>query len=386
MKTRTVLVLGAGIGGISAATELTKLLGGKHTVTLIDRKPRFYECAYNIGIVSGELSDQAAGEGDYSALNSRGIEFINAEVRNIDAAGMTVQTTEGDFSAEFIVISMGAEMSPAIIPGLSGGGYNIYEKNGAVAFRHELERIEEGRVAVLITRTPFKCPAAPYETAFLIDSTLRKKGIRDRCSVDIYTPEWQPMLAAGNMVGDGLVGMLKKREISYNTEHMVLKVDNENRKILFETDDAGYDVMAYVPPHIAPEPVRKAGLVDSTGWIPVNPETLETKKQGLFAIGDIVSIKLHNGVFLPMAGVFALQEGIVVAANIASRLGFGDEERFAGGGYCFIETGEGKAAMGSGNFYARPAPEVSFEAPSEEHKRTKDEFSAAILDAFRSID
>ncbi len=383
MKKRTVLVLGAGIGGLSVATELAKLLGEKHSVTLIDRKPRFYECAYNLGIVSGELSDPTAGEGDFSVIASAGIEFVHAEIRNIDVRGMTVQTTEGDFNAEFIVISMGAEMSPSIIPGLAEGGHNIYERDGAVAFRHELERMESGHVAVLITRTPFKCPAAPYEAAFLTDSVLRQKGIRDRCTVNIYTPEWQPMLAAGDAVGDALVGLLSERKIGYHTEHMVLKVDHEHRNMMFEIDDAGYDIMAYVPPHIAPEPVRQAGLTDSTGWLPVNAETLETKHQGIFAIGDIVSIRLHNGVFLPMAGVFALQEGAVVAATIASRLGLGEEERFAGGGYCFIETGGGKAAMGSGNFYAKPAPAVTFEPPSEEHKKTKDEFSAAILEALR---
>ncbi|MDH2904819.1 MAG: FAD/NAD(P)-binding oxidoreductase [Methanomassiliicoccales archaeon] len=383
MNERTALVLGAGIGGLSVATELAKLLGGNHTVTLMDRKSRFYECAYNLGIVSGEVTDPATGEGDFSAITSSGIEFVRAEIKGIDVRGMVVKTTKGDFHAEFIVISMGAEMSPGLIPGLAQGGHNVYEKNGAAAFRRDLERMNEGRFAVLITRTPFKCPAAPYEIAFLIDSALRQRGIRDDCSVDVYTPEWQPMLAAGDMVGNALVGMLRAREIGYHTEHMVLKVDYERRNMMFEIDDAAYDLMVYVPPHNAPESVRQAGLTDSTGWIPVNAETLETKHPGIFAIGDIASIRLHNGVFLPMAGVFALQEGAVVAANIASRLGMGAQERFAGGGYCFIETGGGKAAMGSGNFYAKPAPTVTFEPPSEEHKKTKDEFSAAILEAFR---
>ncbi len=383
MKNRTALVLGAGIGGISAATELAKLLGGRHSVTLIDRKARFYECAYNIGIVSGELSNPALAEGDFSAIAEEGIEFVHAEINGIDVDGMNVRTTEGDFHAEYIVISMGAEMAPSVIPGLAEAGHNIYDKDGAVAFRRDLERLEGGRAAVLISRTPFKCPAAPYEAAFLIDSVLRQRGVREKCTVDIYTPEWQPMLAAGDAMGDALVSMLKERGIGYQTEHMVLKVDHGRRNMLFEIDDAGYDILAYVPPHIAPEPVRRAGLTDSTGWIPVNAETLETKHACIFAIGDIASIRLHNGVFLPMAGVFALQEGAVVAANIASRLGAGEGDRFMGGGYCFIETGGGKAAMGSGNFYARPGPAVTFEPPSEEHKRTKDEFSAAILEALR---
>ena len=73
-----MLILGAGIGGISAATELAKLLGETHSVTLIDRKERFYECAYNLGIVSGDVTDPVAGEGDLSAIACNGIEFVRA--------------------------------------------------------------------------------------------------------------------------------------------------------------------------------------------------------------------------------------------------------------------------------------------------------------------
>jgi hypothetical protein len=60
-------------------------------------------------------------------------------------------------------------------------------------------------VGVLIARTPFKCPAAPYEAAFLIDEVLRKEGVRERVELGVYTPEWQPMLAAGDEVGSMLV-------------------------------------------------------------------------------------------------------------------------------------------------------------------------------------
>jgi sulfide:quinone oxidoreductase len=378
-----VLVLGAGIGGLSAATELTKLLGSKHTVTMIDRRSKFYECVYNLGMVSGEINDHATIEGDIGAVASNGIEFVQAEIKGIDAGAKIVQTTEGDFGADFIIVAMGAEMSPGIIPGLSDAGYNVYERTDAAKLGHDLEQFDGGRIAILISRTPFKCPAAPYEIAFLIEWRLRRSGVRDKSTVDVYTPEWQPMLAAGDAVGDSLVGMMNERGIGYHTEHMILKVDGESKKMMFEIDDAGYDVLAYVPPHVAPLTVRHAGLTDSTGWVPVNAETLETKQPGVYAIGDITSIRLHNGLFLPMAGVFAMQEGVVVAENIASKLGIGAEERFTGEGYCFIEVGDGKAAMGSGNFYARPGPAVSFEQPSETHKKTKDELSAAILDALR---
>jgi sulfide:quinone oxidoreductase len=37
---------------------------------------------------------------------------------------------------------------------------------------------------------------------------------------------------------------------------------------------------------------------------------------------------------------------------------------FDGYGKCFLETGDGRAGLGAGNFYAEPTPDVKLRAPS----------------------
>jgi sulfide:quinone oxidoreductase len=67
---------------------------------------------------------------------------------------------------------------------------------------------------------------------------------------------------------------------------------------------------------------------------------------------------------LPKAGVFAHNEAEVVARNIVRAItGKGEQQRFTGDGECFIETGGGRAAFGSGNFYAEPAPQIKLKRP-----------------------
>ncbi len=61
---------------------------------------------------------------------------------------------------------------------------------------------------MLIFRTPFSCPAAPYEAAFLMDSAFRTKGNRKRVEIAIYTPELRPMPRAGPETGNAVIGML----------------------------------------------------------------------------------------------------------------------------------------------------------------------------------
>ena len=92
--------------------------------------------------------------------------------------------------------------------------------------------------------------------------------------------------------------------------------------------------------------------------------TLETRFPGVYAIGDVTVIGLKMGRPLPKAGVFAHGEAEVVAHNIAREFtGRGAPRRFEGEGMCFIETGGGRAGMGSGNFYAEPLPDVRLRQP-----------------------
>jgi sulfide:quinone oxidoreductase len=63
--------------------------------------------------------------------------------------------------------------------------------------------------------------------------------------------------------------------------------------------------------------------------------------------------------------VFANAEAEVVATNIASAwAGRGVRRTFDGEGQCFLETGDGRAGLGAGNFYAEPAPNVKLHPPS----------------------
>jgi sulfide:quinone oxidoreductase len=109
---------------------------------------------------------------------------------------------------------------------------------------------------------------------------------------------------------------------------------------------------------------REAGLTDESGWIPVDRHTLATKHEGVYAIGDVVVLPLKMGRPLPKAGVFAHAQGDVVAHNVAvAWTGRGTLRHFDGVGACFVETGDGRAGMGHGNFCAEPLPAVKLRQP-----------------------
>jgi sulfide:quinone oxidoreductase len=380
MSTKRVLILGGGLGGLMAASHLRRVLPPEHDVVVVEKKETFSLCMANLWLMTGERSAPEEGQRELAGLAKKGIEWVHGEVETLDPNSRTVQTTAGTLDGDFLIVALGAERVPQAVPGFAEAALNLYEADGALKIRQALATFGGGRIVVLVSRTPFSCPSAPYEAAFLIDSVLRERSVRERCEIAIYTPEDQPMPVAGPAVGTPLVEMLAERGIEFHKEQIVLKIDAASRRILFEIDETSYDLLVGVPAHKAPKSVRDGQLVDASGWVPVDAATLQTRHPGVFAIGDVTAIRLANGMFLPKAGVFADGQARVVAENIAAEIaGGGTAGRFNGYGFCYVEVGGGVAAYGAGNFYGLPGPRVTLEMPAERFRKEKEEIERTAL-------
>ncbi len=380
MSEQTVLVLGGGIGGMTAATHLRRLSPSEHRVVLIERNATFAACMSHLWVMTGERRDITEGQRELSALASKGIEVVQAEIEAIDPSARSVQTSAGRFEGDSLIVALGAARVPETVPGLAEAGLNLYDPQGALAIQRALAEFSGGRIVVLVSRTPFSCPSAPYEAAFLIDSLLRERRVRERSQVALYTPEDQPMLVAGPNVGPALVAMLEQRGIELHWQQLAMRVDAAARRILFELDDASFDLLVVIPPHVVPPVLKASGLVDASGWVPVDPTTLETKYPRVFAIGDATAIRLRNGMYLPKAGVFADEQARTVATRIVAEASGADPApQYTGRGFCYIEVGAGLAAYGAGNFYATPAPSVTLELPSQRFREEKAGIERALL-------
>ena len=380
MTGKTIVILGGGFGGLSVANELRKRLSSEHKIILVEQKKYFSMGLSNLWLMTGERQLPSQGEHALASLKNKGIEYLNEEIVSINPSERRVETSSSSLYANHLVIALGAELAPQEIHGFKEAAYNFYDSKGAHMAQEALQQFSNGTIAILITRTPFKCPAAPYEAAFLIDSFFRNKRIRQSVDMKLYTPEPQPMPAAGADVGNVIVKMLKERNIEYFPEHNVLKIDAASKRVLFEIDEAGFELLLGVPPHIAPSVVRNADLLGPTGWIPVDSRTLQTRFANVYAIGDVTTIKLANGMFLPKAGVFAENQAKVVAERISADVGGeSSSERFRGEGHCYLEVGNGMAAYGSGNFFATPSPSVKLENPSQKYRKEKEDFEKSRI-------
>jgi sulfide:quinone oxidoreductase len=371
--TQTV-ILGGGFGGIAAANTLRRLLPAAHGITVIDQAPRFHVGAGKPWVMLGERTSAEISAPRASLLGT-GVEFLQTEILQLDMAGRRVVTAAGPRTWDFLVIALGATLRQEAVPGLAAA-HTFYTVEGAEKLRPVLADFTQGEIVLLIPKAPYKCPAAPYEGALLLRDYFARHGRKDRIRLNVYTVEGAPMATAGPEMGAFVRGQLADLGIGFFPQKAVARVDDQARRVEFaDGTSASYDLLICVPPHEAPAVVRSAQLTGPSGWIPVDPLTMEVKSAAgggrVFAIGDVTSVALPGrfkpdvGLSLPKAGVMAEAQGEVVAQRIADVVNNRPPAAtFDGRGFCYLETGGGHAVKGEGSFFALPHPVMNKQPPS----------------------
>jgi sulfide:quinone oxidoreductase len=372
MTSNKVLILGGGSGGLAAAGRLKELLGDKVSVIVIDKGTSFVMGFSLLRVMTGEKTEQEVTV-PKEKVSQKGIKFINTEVNGIDVKNGIVRTDQAKFAYDYLVIALGAELVPEKVPGFESA-FHMYTLEDAMKLRVALSSFRGGSIRLVVSSTPFKCPPAPYEAAMLIDDYLRNKGLRDKSDIQIFTPEPQPMPIAGPEVGNTVVSMLKEKGIVFHNNAKVSLIDGSSKQIVFENGTREkYDLLIAIPPHTSPKVVRESDdLADASGWISVDPKNMQTKHDRVYAIGDVAAVKLPSGMMLPKAATFAFGQAEIVASNIASSVLGTETRNWDGFGECFIETGSGNAAYGSGSFYSSPKPVINLQIPSKELRERKE--------------
>jgi sulfide:quinone oxidoreductase len=153
--------------------------------------------------------------------------------------------------------------------------------------------------------------------------------------------------------------------------------------VVFDEERMTADVLIVVPPHRPPAVIKESGLAASGDWVGVDAHTMSTSEPRVWAVGDVTQIAMNNGAPFPKAGVFAEAQGRAAAAAIAADVtGSPSATTFDGKGYCFVETGDGKASAIAGDFLASPAPKVDVLPPTKEAYRKKIAFERDRLAAW----
>lgn len=368
--TTSVVVLGAGFGGLECATRLAEELGDQVDVTLIDQADAFVFGFSKLDVLFGKrpLADVRI---PYSDISRPHVRFRQETVVAIDPAKRCVTTDFALYEADVLVIALGADYDVAATPGLAEYGEEFYSVSGAEASREAVASFTSGTAVVGVCGAPFKCPPAPSETALLLDEFLRARGVRDACTIQLVIPFGVPVPPSPGM-SEALLAAFVERDIEFIGGRKVASLAAQpTEAVLDDGMRLPLDLFLGIPVHRAPDVVERSGLAEN-GWIPVEPGTLATRFPGVYAVGDVTSVGTAK------AGVFAEGAARVVADQLIARIrGEAAPPDYDGTAACYVEFGDDEVARVDVDFFSTPGrPSGTFAPPSEATTAEKADFAA----------
>ncbi|MGG6293774.1 NAD(P)/FAD-dependent oxidoreductase [Leptolyngbya sp. AN02str] len=328
-----IVVIGAGLGGLPTAYELRHLLPAQHTVTLISEQPKF---TFIPGLVRVALDmaplDHFQLELDPLA-KQHGLEFVNSRVTVFDPHMKRITVENGQtVDYDYAVIATGPGFAFDQVPGLGPhGGYthSICSASHALEAREAWLQFLENPGHLVVGAAPGAgCFGPAYEFILMADWILRRKGLRDKATLTLVTPE--PYV--GHL---GVSGVTNAQEL---TEALLRKHDVEMI--------ANTAITAIAPDHITLDDGRilpqtyamilpafrgvqfilnTPGLGNEKGFIPILPTQQHPHFPNIYALGVSVNLaqpdKPRVPIGMPKSGQMTEAMGMAVAHNIAVELG-----------------------------------------------------------------
>ncbi len=366
----SVLVLGAGFGGLELCTRLSEVLGEHVDITLIDRADAFIFGFSKLDVMFGRRLPGAVRM-HYGDLTPH-VRFRQETVTAIDPVRRLVVTDLDTYEADVLVVALGADYDLAATPGLAEAGNEFYSVPGAEIVRDLLPSFARGTAIVGVCGAPFKCPPAPSEAALLLDEFLRERGVRDDVRIQVVIPFGTP-IPPSPATSEAILAAFALHDIEFVRDHRVASLDRVTHEaVLDDGRRMPFDLFLGVPVHRVPAVVEDAGLTES-GWIPVDPATLATRFPGVYAVGDVTSVGT------PKAGVFAERQASVVADHLIAHIrGESPPPGYDGTGTCWIEFGDREVGRIDVDFFSTPGrPTGTFLAPSAETAAEKATFASS---------
>jgi sulfide:quinone oxidoreductase len=365
----SVLVLGAGFGGLELSSRLAHELGNEVDVTLIDRADAFVFGFSKLDVLFGK-KDVEAIRLPYAELTTPGVRFRQETITSIDPATRRVVTDLDEYEADILIVALGADYDVAATPGLAEAGNDFYSVDGAETAHDAIRDFSGGTVIVGVCGPQFKCPPAPSECAILMDEFLRARGDRDAAEITLVLPMGAPVPPSPE-TSQAILDRFAERGIGFVPGHRVTSLDADTREaVLDDGTRMPYDLFLGIPVHRAPEAVLSSELVAEDGWIPVEQRTLATRFEDVFAVGDVTSVGT------PRAGVFSEGAARAVAERLIARLrGETQPPGYDGTGSCYIEFGDQRVARVDVDFFSQPGhPLGTFTPPSPQTAEEKANF------------
>lgn len=301
-----VVIIGAGIGGMPMAYEMKALARPGDRVTVVSNVPTFHFVPSNpwVAVNWRKRRDIEFPAGEY--LARKGIEFTAAGAKRVHPERNQVELGDGSLlDYDFLVIATGPKLAFDEVEGLGPAGHTHsichvdHAQSAAVAWEGFLD--QPGPVVVGAVQGA-SCYGPAYEFAFIMDTDLRRRKLRDRVPMTFVTAEpYIGHLGLGG-VGDSkslLESALRERNIKWICNARTTKVEG-GRMHVTEFDELGKEKRTHELPfaYSMMLPAFKGvdavfgieGLTNPRGFILIDEHQRNPRFRNVYAVGVCVAI------------------------------------------------------------------------------------------------
>jgi sulfide:quinone oxidoreductase len=354
-----VVILGGGVGGTLLANLLVRKLKAeihRHeaTVTLVDETgEHVYQPGFMYIAMGGERAEKLQRP-ERSLLDREVVLQVGRAVRIDEATGCVEMDDGSQIGYDQLVIATGSRIVPEEIEHFAEEAHHFYNPAAALKLRHALDAFTGGRIVIGIAGMPYKCPPAPLEVAFLIESELRQRGLREKSEMHYCSPIGRAFTIES--VSEMATPILAEKGIELHTFFNVESIDPARKVVQsLEGEELAYDLLILVPPHRGAKLVIDSGLAPASGWLPTDHHTLQVGgRANVYAIGDATDLPLSK------AGSTAHFEAPVAAERITAAVQGREPDaklgNYSGKVMCFFEVGDGKGTLLQFDYEHPPRP------------------------------
>ncbi|RRN53737.1 NAD(P)/FAD-dependent oxidoreductase [Pseudoxanthomonas sp. SGNA-20] len=302
-----IVVLGAGIGGMSAAYELRGTLGSGPDITVVGEGDRFSFTPSNPWVAVGWRKPADVEMPVAAYLAKKKIAFEGAGAEKVEPDANRIVLRDGrTLDYDYLVIATGPRLAFDEIPGLGpDGGFTqsiCTTPHASTAWEAYQAFLQDPGPIVVGAAPGASCFGPAYEFAMILDRDLRKRKLRDKVPMTYVTPEpYIGHMGLGD-VGDskGLMETeFRQRHVHWITNAKITAVRDGEMEVA-EVDEDGQPKKTHVlpfkytmvlPAFTGVPAVRQGeGLCNPRGFILIDKHQRNPAYPNIYSLGVCVAI------------------------------------------------------------------------------------------------
>lgn len=302
----TIAILGAGLGGVMAAYEMREKARKDDHVVVVSDRPVFQFTPSNPWVAVGWRKHQQIEIELEKPLRNKNIEFAPKWVKTVKPDENLLEFGDNTtLSYDYLIIATGPDLAFDEIEGLGPNAFtqSICTTDHAIKARDAFEAfVKDPGPIVVGAAQGASCFGPAYEFAFILDTELKRRKIRDKVPMTFVTSE--PYIGHLGLDGVGdtkslLESELRDRHIKWVTNAKIAHI-NKNSMLVEEMARDGGVVETHTLDHkysmILPA-FRGVGalhgiegLVNPRGFVITDKHQQNAAYPNIFSIGVCIAI------------------------------------------------------------------------------------------------